>query len=72
MKRRGGKTSICVLAPLSGTTICAPTPDQPAFTERFYQYSLKVDSLNSLVLITDTALDIDPFDSTDRAEGAPR
>lgn len=48
------QTSICVVAPLSSNTICPPTPDQPAFSERFYQYSLKVDSLNSLVLITDT------------------
>jgi hypothetical protein len=34
----------------------------PAFTERFYQYSLKVDSLNSLSLLVDT------FDATKRDE----
>jgi hypothetical protein len=48
------QTSICVLAPLSGATSCPPTPDMPVFSERFYQYSLKVDSLNSLVLLIDT------------------
>jgi hypothetical protein len=53
-EKKGRQTSICVLAPLSGNTACPPTPDKPAFTERFYQYSLKVDSLNSLVLIVDT------------------
>ncbi len=52
--KKGRATSICVTAPLSGNTACPPTPDQPAFTERFYQYSLKVDSLNSLQLITTT------------------
>ncbi|MES1177985.1 MAG: hypothetical protein ABUL62_26925 [Myxococcales bacterium] len=53
-EKKGRQTSICVTAPLSGNTACPPTPDQPAFTERFYQYSLKVDSLNSLELITST------------------
>ncbi len=53
-ERAGRQTSICVLPPLSANNACPPTPDMPAFTERFYQYSLKVDSLNSLVLIIDT------------------
>ena len=53
-EKKGRQTSICVTAPLSGNNACPPTPDQPAFTERFYQYSLKVDSLNSLELITTT------------------
>ena len=57
-EKRGRQTSICVLPPLSANTACPPTPDQPAFTERFYQYSLKVDSLNSLSLLVDT------FDAT--------
>lgn len=52
--KKGRATSICVLAPLGGTTVCPPTPDQPAFTDRFYQYSLKVDSTNSLVLLLGT------------------
>jgi hypothetical protein len=63
-ERSGRQTSICVTAPLSGNTVCPPTPDQPAFTESFYQYSLKVDSLNSLVLIIDT------FDATENDEFA--
>jgi hypothetical protein len=61
-EKKGRQTSICVLPPLSANTACPPTPDQPAFTERFYQYSLKVDSLNSLVLLVDT------FDATVKDE----
>ena len=53
-EKKGRETSICVTAPLSANATCPPTPDQPAFTDRFYQYSLKVDSLNSLELITTT------------------
>jgi hypothetical protein len=57
-ERERRQTSICVTAPLSANATCPPMPDQPAFTEHFYQYSLKVDSLNSLVLVIDT------FDAT--------
>jgi len=57
-EKKGRDTSICVTAPLSANMACPPTPDMPAFTERFYQYSLKVDSLNSLSLLVDT------FDAT--------
>lgn len=66
-ERKGRQTSICVTAPLSANTVCPPTPDQPAFSDRFYQYSLKVDSLNSLSLLVDT------FDATvpDEFELAP-
>jgi hypothetical protein len=53
-EKKGRQTSICVTAPLSANTACPPTPDQPAFTDHFYQYSLKVDSLNSLTLLVDT------------------
>jgi hypothetical protein len=53
-EKQNRQTSICVLAPLSGATTCPPTPDMPVFSERFYQYSLKVDSLNSLSLLIDT------------------
>jgi hypothetical protein len=53
-EKAGRQTSICVVAPLSRNTTCPPTPDQPAFSDHFFQYSLKVDSLNSLVLITGT------------------
>ena len=52
--KKGRETSICVTAPLSANATCPPTPDEPAFSDRFYQYSLKVDSLNSLELITTT------------------
>lgn len=61
-ERQGRQTSICVTAPLSAAATCPPTPDQPAFSERFYQYSLKVDSLNSLQLVVDT------FDGTQQDE----
>jgi hypothetical protein len=53
-EKQGRQTSICVTAPLSANAACPPTPDRPAFSDRFYQYSLKVDSLNSLVLLVDT------------------
>jgi len=53
-EKAGRDTSICVTAPLSSNATCPPVPDQPAFSEHFYQYSLKVDSLNSLELIIDT------------------
>lgn len=61
-ERVGRKTSICVTVPLSANATCPPTPDMPAFTERFYQYSLKIESLNSLVLVVDT------FDGTEQDE----
>lgn len=57
-EKKGRDTSICVTAPLSANMACPPTPDMPAFSDRFYQYSLKVDSLNSLSLLVDT------FDAT--------
>jgi hypothetical protein len=59
-EKMGRRTSICVTAPLSANMVCPPTPDVPAFTERFYQYSLEagVGSLNSLALLVDT------FDAT--------
>jgi hypothetical protein len=61
-EKQGRQTSICVTAPLSANATCPPTPDQPAFTDRFYQYSLKVDSRNSLSLLVDT------FDATEPDE----
>ena len=57
-EKKGRQTSICVTAPLSGNAACPATPDQPAFSERFFQYSVKVDSENSLSLLIDT------FDAT--------
>lgn len=35
--------SICVSAPLSGTT-CQPVPEAPAVTDRFFQYSVEIGS----------------------------
>ena len=63
-EKQGRQTSICVTTPLSANATCPPTPDQPAFTDHFYQYSLKVDSLNSLALLVDTidATKQDEFD----------
>ncbi len=61
-ERKGRETSICVTTPLSANETCPPTPDRPAFSERFYQYSLKIESLNSLVLVVDT------FDGTEQDE----
>jgi hypothetical protein len=71
-EKKGRQTSICVTAPLSGNAACPPTPDLPAFTERFYQYSLKVDSLNSLVLILSTldGMAEDEFDLAPMGWGA--
>lgn len=36
--------SICITAPLSGAASCEPLPEAPIFTERFYQYNMKIDS----------------------------
>jgi hypothetical protein len=55
LSRYGGTSnqSICVDPPLSGDTSCnPPTPsDWPVYTDRFYQYSSKIDSNNELDLI---------------------
>jgi hypothetical protein len=71
-EKQGRQTSICVTAPLSANAACPPTPDRPAFSDRFYQYSLKVDSLNSLVLLVDTidATVKDEFDLAPTGWGA--
>lgn len=58
-------TSICVQAPLSGLASCDAAPE-PVFSERFYQYSTKIESDDSF----DVALDTyePPFDDDDREE----
>jgi len=58
-------TSICVQAPLSGLASCDTAP-QPVFSERFYQYSTKIESDDSF----DVALDTyePPFDDDDRED----
>ena len=58
-------TSICVQAPLSGLASCDSAPE-PVFSERFYQYSTKIESDDSF----DVALDTyePPFEDDDREE----
>jgi hypothetical protein len=58
-------TSICVQAPLSGLSSCDAAPE-PVFSERFYQYSTKIESDDSF----DVALDTyePPFDDDDRED----
>jgi hypothetical protein len=71
-EKSGRQTSICVTTPLSSNASCPPTPDRPAFSDHFFQYSLKVDSLNSLVLLVDTfdATEKDEFDLAPQGWGA--
>jgi hypothetical protein len=71
-ERQGRQTSICVTAPLSANATCPPMPDQPAFSERFFQYSLKVDSSNSLELLIATfdGSQQDEFDLAPQGWGA--
>ena len=57
-------TSICVSAPLSGLEDCDDA-DEPANTERFFQYSTKLESTDSLDVLLDTYAP--PFDE-DREE----
>ncbi len=48
-----GPESICVSAPLSGTT-CDPIPAEPVNTDRFRHYSVEISSRNSLERILST------------------
>lgn len=61
-EKKGRETSICVSAPLSANETCSPTPDRPAFSERFFHYSRKLESLDSLVKLVET------FDGTEEDE----
>lgn len=36
--------SICIEAPLSGAASCSPPPTTAVFTDRFFQYNMKIDS----------------------------
>jgi hypothetical protein len=58
-------TSICVQAPLSGLASCDSAPE-PVFSDRFYQYSTKIESDDSF----DVALDTyePPFEDEDRED----
>jgi hypothetical protein len=58
-------TSICVASPLSGLDDCS-NADAPAFSERFFQYSTKLESDDSFDVLLDTYAP--PFDSSDREE----
>jgi len=58
-------TSICVQVPLSGLASCNGS-DEPVFSDRFFQYSIKIESDDSF----DAALDTyePPFESSKREE----
>src|SRR5690606_18863721 len=58
-------TSVCVSSPLSGLDDCDEA-EQPAFTERFFQYSTKLESADSFDVLLDTYAP--PFDESDREE----
>jgi hypothetical protein len=58
-------TSICVQTPLSGLANC-DNAAEPVFSERFFQYSTKVESHDSFDIALDTYLP--PFANSDREE----
>jgi hypothetical protein len=63
-------TSICVDPPLSGAPagfceMSSRTPDVPMFTDRFYQYSVKINSTDSLTNI------IQAYNTADSKKWAP-
>jgi hypothetical protein len=41
--------SICIEAPLSGAASCDPLPATAVFTDRFFQYNMKIDSHDTFV-----------------------
>lgn len=58
-------TSICVTSPLSGLADCEEA-DEPMFSERFFQYSTKLESSDSFDVLLDTYAP--PFDDDEREE----
>lgn len=58
-------TSICVQSPLSGLADCSEA-EAPAFSERFFQYSTKLESTDSFDVLLDTYAP--PFESSGREE----
>jgi hypothetical protein len=58
-------TSVCVQTPLSGLASCDAAP-QPVFSDRFRQYSTKIESHDSFDIALDTYAP--PFDDSDREE----
>lgn len=65
-------TMVCVERPLSGVEDCTAAPE-PVFSERFFQYSTRVESDDSLDVLLDTYAP--PFDAEPREDqfgNAPR
>ncbi|HVZ36974.1 MAG TPA: hypothetical protein VG963_31325, partial [Polyangiaceae bacterium] len=58
-------TSVCVQVPLSGLASCDDAP-QPVFSDRFFQYSTKIESNDSFDVALDTYAP--PFDDSSRAD----
>jgi hypothetical protein len=58
-------TSICVASPLSGLASC-DNAEQPVLTDRFFQYSTKLESTDSFDVALDTYSK--PFDESEREE----
>lgn len=58
-------TSVCVQSPLSGLADCT-NAEQPVFSQRFFQYSTKLESTDSFDVLLDTYAP--PFPSSDREE----
>jgi hypothetical protein len=61
-------TSVCVTTPLSALTDCTAAPE-PVFSDRFFQYSTKLESTDSFDIMLDTYLP--PFDDEDQFDHAP-
>jgi hypothetical protein len=58
-------TSICVSSPLSNATDC-DNQGRPAFSDHFFQYSVKIESTNSFDVLLDTFAP--PFDNSGRED----
>jgi hypothetical protein len=64
-------TSVCVQSPLSGLASCDSAP-QPVFSERFRQYSTKIESDDSFDVALDTyAFPLEDDDREEKFEQAP-
>jgi len=61
-------TSVCVTTPLSALTDCTAALE-PIFSERFFQYSTKLNSTDSFDVMLDTYLP--PFDDDEQFDHAP-
>jgi hypothetical protein len=61
-------TSVCVTTPLSALSDCSAAPE-PVFSERFFQYSTKLESTDSFDVMLDTYLP--PFDEDEQFDHAP-